>query len=164
VDGHESDRAFAPALAAALGVEVPASPGQSSASGDLSLLAIGPNRFLIVDAAGQGGLADALRQTLSDRHHAILDVSHGRAVFRVGGDIRRDLLSKLCQIDLHPRAFALGSVAATLCAGVAGVIHHAAPDAFDLYVPRSFARHVREEILHRGEEYGVVLATYSGSV
>ncbi|MEO1796061.1 MAG: sarcosine oxidase subunit gamma family protein [Pseudomonadota bacterium] len=47
-----------------------------------------------------------LRAALQDSHHLVQDVSDARAVFRLEGPDGREVLSKLCPVDLRPGLWA----------------------------------------------------------
>jgi len=114
-------------------------------------MTVGPGRYL---ASGEGA-AEAFADVAGQEHLTVQDVSHARTVLVLAGDAVRDLMSKVCAIDLHPAVFPKGAYAVTPVAGIEAVIRCVDEDRFELYVVRSFARHVLEAIIHRGAEYGV---------
>ena len=142
-----------PALRSELGLELPA-PGASTASADISILWCGPSRWLVVGArAANAGLASALARAAPAL--AVVDLSHARTVLRLSGCRVRDVLAKICAVDLHPRAFALGGCAATVFARLPALVHlvNDTP-TFDIYVPRTFARESWDGFVAAAAEFG----------
>ncbi|MEN8917520.1 MAG: sarcosine oxidase subunit gamma family protein, partial [Octadecabacter sp.] len=75
---------------------------------------------------------------LAKSHFLAVDVSDARAVFTVSGDGARDVLARLCPVDLHPDSFGLGQVRRTRMAQIAAAfwMHD---DGFDVVCFRSVA-------------------------
>ena len=157
-EGRRDDGDFREAAGKALSASLPEGTCGSSGGDGRSFLWTGPNRYQAIAAESEGpAIKAALPDGLQGRHRSIIDLSQARTVFRVSGPALRDFLSKGTSIDLHPRAFPVGSVVVTQVAHVGGTIHHVSEDVFDLYVFRSFGRHVWEWMLEVGEEYGMVI-------
>ncbi len=156
IDGREGDAVYRQAAEVALGLALPETPGTSSAANGKTALWTAPGRWLIVASEGEGpAILTALGEALSGVHRSIIDLSQARCVIRVSGPEALALLSKGNPLDLHPRSFPVGAVAATQLAHVGGTIHHAEDGSYDLYVLRSFALHIWEWALECGEEYGI---------
>ena len=64
----------------------------------------------------------------------------GLAVLRISGPRVRDTFAKGLPIDLDPRAFAVGDVASSILAHIGVTIWRVGETAYDVAVPRSFAR------------------------
>jgi sarcosine oxidase subunit gamma len=88
--------------------------------------AAGPDAALLDRVADAVG-ADALATDQSD----------ARAVFRIAGPGRSDLLERVVAIDVHARAFADDAVAVTEMAGMSAILWTDGPDAVLVAVPRS---------------------------
>lgn len=147
-----SDAAL-PAIEAAIGLLMP-EPGASAANAELTALWCGASRWLAVGPrAAHAGLA--ARLAASAPHVAVVDLSHARTVLRIEGPRSRDVLAKLCALDLHPRAFAGGRCAVSGVAGLTTLIHKLdeAP-IFDLFVQRSFALEIWDCVRAAGAEFG----------
>lgn len=92
---------------------------------------------------------------------AVVDVTHGRALLRMTGDNGRELLAKICAVNLSDRACPNG---AALRTGVGGIVTDLARDdvsgtlSFLLHCERSASRSLLEALLHAGKEFGVVFA------
>jgi sarcosine oxidase subunit gamma len=159
--GNAQDRAFMAAVGRVLDLLLPGEPCTSATRGRLAALWLGPNQWLIACPADEvAGLISALREALAGGHSAIVDVSDARVALRLAGPSARDVLAKGCPLDLHPRAFAVGSCAQTVLAKAAVLIHLVDDDRargpdFDVYVARSFASYAWMWLEDAGREYGV---------
>jgi sarcosine oxidase subunit gamma len=138
-----ADRDGVQAVARALGVPLPRIPNTSTAGENVSSLWLGPDEWLVVsDVEPPPALLERLRGALAGHHAAVTDVSDARTIIRV--TTPGDLLAKGCGLDLHPRAFGPGACAQTLLARIPVILHRPGHEAdIDVYVPRSFAEHLR---------------------
>jgi sarcosine oxidase subunit gamma len=114
------------------GVALP--PPGRAADGEIAALWIGPRRWLLVAREGTG-----LLPRLREAGGAAVDQSEGRTVLRLAGRPVREVLAKGTGVDLDIGAFGRGTCAATLLGHVAVLLHCAADETFDVYVPRSYA-------------------------
>jgi heterotetrameric sarcosine oxidase gamma subunit len=143
------------ALRKSLRVTLPEQPNGAAGAGGPTAIWIAPRRLWLVaaaqDAAGLAGLPDLLAGRA-----AVTDLSHARVVLRLSGPEARTALAKLCQIDLHPKAFGSGRTAQTPLGQVPVLIHcvDEAP-TFDLYLPRSLAQSATEMLTDAAAEFGL---------
>ncbi|MBI4183188.1 MAG: sarcosine oxidase subunit gamma [Proteobacteria bacterium] len=147
---------FLAAVRAALGFELPRAAGASAVAGARAALWLGPAEWLVVAPhEGQGAPERALAGALQGVGGAAIDVSQGRTVVRAQGPRLRDLLAKLCGLDVHSRSLRPGMCAQSGFAHVTALLHlvDAAPTA-DLYIPRSYGRFLWHAILDGALEYG----------
>jgi len=157
--GHLSDPGFGAAVAGALGLDLPARPGIAAGDG-VSALWLGPTEWLVVGGVDrEADLAARLQGALAGRHAAVTNVTDNWTVIALAGPKALDVLAKGCPLDLHPRAFPVGSVAQSMVAQ-ADVILHRADDAdgaprLRLYVRRSFAQYLWDWLADAALEYGV---------
>jgi len=151
--GRRSDAAFGNAIRETLGVAPPA-PCATVERGGLRLVGVGPDEALVVaggyDAAKGGDSAaeaalQRLRSALAATRHAWTDVSSGFATIVLHGPMARDVLSRGCPLDLHPRAFGPGSSAGSLWFK-APILLWQVDDAprYEFTVRRSLARYAWE--------------------
>lgn len=162
--GDPGDRVFMTAVGRMLDLLLPGEPNTTAGRGDVSALWLGPDAWLLTcppDAVATH-IGD-LRIALADVHAAVTDVSDGRVALRLAGPNARDVLAKGCPLDLHPRAFAVGSCAQSLLGKTSVLLHLVADDAgrgatFDVYVARSFAHYLFDWLEDAGREYGVHVA------
>jgi sarcosine oxidase subunit gamma len=143
-------------IAAALGVTVAARPNHAAQKDGVTILWVGPDRWLIVEPERPGReLGARLNEALASTPATLTDLSHGRTVFRIAGCSSRDLLAKGCGVDFHPCAFPVDSCMQSLL-GHVGALLHAVDEAprLDLYVARSYALTVLEWLIESAAEYG----------
>jgi heterotetrameric sarcosine oxidase gamma subunit len=110
-------------------------PGHAATTHDLTALATGPGAWLLLSPTP--GLAARMAGLITTA--SLIDQSHGRALFTLSGPAARDVLSRLCRIDLHPRVFPPGRVAATPLAGLPAILHHA-DTGYTMILPATYAR------------------------
>jgi sarcosine oxidase, subunit gamma len=137
-----------------LGVPLPTEPNTIAANGDLQVLWMGPDEWLVVGRDGVAQHRDALEHALEAEHATIVDVSAHRTAIEVAGADARELLQKGCALDLHPRAFGAGRCAQTLLArtNVVLVARNDDPEYWVL-VRASFAEYLAEWLLDAAAEY-----------
>lgn len=126
------------AVATVAGLALPEQPGQSVANDVATVMAIGPGKILI--EGHETALLPALQAAIGPAIGTVTDLSHARWVFRISGSAAEWVLAKGLAIDLDPAAFPLHQSAASAVHGIGILVRRAEADAFDLYVPRSFAR------------------------
>ncbi|MGW0735022.1 sarcosine oxidase subunit gamma [Streptomyces sp. NPDC002851] len=109
--------AAADAVGLALGTALPLEPNTVSRGGELAVLWLGPEEWLIVGPpATSADLIARLRTAIGDDPAAVVDVSAQRTTLLVAGPRSRDLLAHGCSLDLHPRVFGAGRCAQTTLA------------------------------------------------
>lgn len=143
-------------IAAALGLTMAARPNLAAHKDGVTILWVGPDRWLVVEPERPGReLGARLNEALASTPATLTDLSHGRTVFRIAGCSSRDLLAKGCGVDFHPRAFPVDSCTQSLL-GHVGALLHAVDEApsLDLYVARSYALTVLEWLTESAAEYG----------
>lgn len=157
IRGDASDAEFSSAVAEVLGLELPVTPKTAHRKGARALLWLGPDEWLAVMAAEYDGkLGAGLAETLDDVHHAIVDVSHSRAVIGLQGSNAREVLMKGTNIDLHPRQFGPDNcIQAHL--GRCHMLLHQLDDgpSYDIYIHRSFAVYAWNWLSDAAIEYGL---------
>jgi sarcosine oxidase, subunit gamma len=126
--------------AALAGCALPSEVGATLA-GPLRVLCVAPAEWVLV--------AREPWSTIFARHAAaeptpglvLLDVTDAYATLKVRGREAREVLSKGCGLDLHPRAFPPGRCARTRFAQIPLIIDHVDDEqGFDLHVARSYVR------------------------
>lgn len=140
------------AVAGVLGLELPATPNTVAGVGDIVVLCLRPDDWLITtldDEGRRGGIAVEARRRLAGVAAAV-DQSHGRVVLRLEGEGTRALLQHGCNIDLDAAAFPAGAMAQTGINGIAVLLHAVAAERFDLHVARSFAASLVRWLDHHG--------------
>lgn len=130
------------AVAEALGIVLPAKPGQSTTrtkpGGDVHVLCLAPDWWLLV------GYPDAVAQlaTLRDHHFSAVAVSGQRTTIELEGPHARDVLAHLWEQDLRDKSFPVGNVSQGLMVKAPVILYHIAPSRYWLMVRSSFAVHL----------------------
>lgn len=140
----------------ALGLPLPLEPGTSTQGGELSVLWLGPDEWLVLGPPGtDDGIQALLRSAVASDPASVVDVSAQRTTLLVAGAHARDLLAHGCSLDLHPREFGSGSCAQTMLARspVVLVAQDAAEPVFWVLVNASYAAYVAEWLLDAATEY-----------
>ena len=144
----------AEAAARALGAPLPTAPNTTSANGDVVMLWMGPDEWLVVARDGAERHREALERALGSEHASVVDVSAQRTVIKVAGANARDVLLKGCALDLHPRAFDVGRCVQTLLARAQVVlVARTKEPAYWVFVRASFAEYLAEWLLDAAAEY-----------
>jgi sarcosine oxidase subunit gamma len=142
--GRPSDTAFLAAAGSVLDCRLPVSPNTVQTSGDLTVLWLGPDEWLVLTPPGaEPAIIARLREALHGIHGAVTDVSGNLARLRLAGSAARDVLAKGCSLDLHPRGFQPGQCAQTLIARSGVILHQIdGRPSYDLLPRRSFAEYL----------------------
>jgi sarcosine oxidase subunit gamma len=147
----------AAAVEAALGAALPVTPNRAAEAGDVDVLWMGPDEWLVVAPADdRAGLIARLRAAADGHHATVVDVSAQRTIVELSGSAAAEVLARGCALDLHPRAFGPGRCAQTALARAGVILLARAGGAWWLFVRASFAEYLGEWLLdasaeHRGE-------------
>lgn len=152
VAAFDTERA-ASAIGTAIGAPAPSGRNGVASAGDTTVLWTGPGRWLVVEPESRD-LASLLHHHCPGDVAAITDLGHARAALRVEGAKVRDLLAKLCTLDVDPAAFPLATCAQTQFGQIGVLLYCRVHDGFDVFVPRSFAVSAWEAILDAALEFG----------
>jgi sarcosine oxidase, subunit gamma len=138
--GSMADKKFMAAAKSALGVELPKSPRTSTAFGDVQVLWLSTDQWLVLTGRARviALLAD-LRRALGIIHSLAVDVSDMRAIIRLEGDCVRETLMKGSTLDLISDEYEAGTVRRMRFAEIAALIHVVEHNMIDIYVFRSYA-------------------------
>ncbi len=158
--GNVGDKAFVAAVEQVLGVAPPAQANTVATHRGITLLWLGPDEWLVTLPDGRGAKAlAALEEALAGQHFLVSDVSCSRTVIGLAGEHARDVLSKGCSLDLHPREFGPGRCAQSVLARCHMLLHQLDDTpTYDVYVHRSFADYAWTWLEDAGAEYGVAVA------
>ncbi|MBW8793843.1 MAG: sarcosine oxidase subunit gamma [Streptomyces sp.] len=140
----EPGGAAAEAVESCLGVPLPG-PVRAELSGDVQVLWMGPDEWLLVAPDGRrDGLLARLRSAVGDGFATVTDVSAQRTALALSGDLVRTVLAQGCAIDLDPRVTPVGSCPTTLLAQapVTLVVRGEADCGLWLLVRSSFASYL----------------------
>lgn len=118
-----------------------------------------PGEWVVLGTpAAAAGVVD----DLEGEHLGVIDVTHGRALFRLTGDHAARTLEKLCNLDwgddMTPDgAVVSGSVAAVNC----DLVRHDRDGSRSYLITcdRSLGQYLFDAVLDAGREFGIVAAT-----
>lgn len=140
--GDLSARALKAGATQAGGAKMPAQ-GQANVSGENGLCWMSPDELLILCPYGEVETRlDALTTKLGDMFALALNVSDARAMFRVSGPSAREVLAKLCPVDMSPHAFTPGMFRRTRMAQVPAAFWMEADESLRIICFRSTADYV----------------------
>ncbi|WP_369394929.1 sarcosine oxidase subunit gamma [Streptomyces sp. CG1] len=154
----DAKSAAAGAVGLALGLQLPLEPDTTVRTGDMTVVWLGPDEWLVMGRPGaQRDLDSRIRSAAGDEHVSVTDVSAQRTTLLVTGPRARDLLSHGCSLDLHPSAFGPGHCAQTTLARaqVVLVARDETRAGFWVLVRSSFAGYVADWLLDAAVEYRV---------
>jgi sarcosine oxidase subunit gamma len=141
-------RGGAPVRAAAekaAAVGIPAEACRAIAQEDRAALWLGPDEWLLIAPAAQGGaLAGRLATALAGLPHSLVDVSHRQGAAELRGPQAATLLAAGCPLDLDASAFPVGMCTRTVLAKAEVVLWRTASEVFRIEVARSFVAYVSE--------------------
>lgn len=143
------------AVERALGVTVPREPGRVTGDEANAVLWLGPDEWLMTAPDGHAArVLDTARAAMSDSLGSTVDVSANRTTLRLAGPVAREVLEKVCSVDLHPRAFGPGRCAQTLLGRTQAVLWQVGSEpAYRLLVRNSFAHYLADLLLDAMAEF-----------
>ena len=145
----------------ALGGALPVQPNTTARSGELTVIWLGPDEWLVVAPEGrQESVEKTLRQGIGTEAGSVVDLSAHRTTLELTGARARDVLAKGCSLDLHPTVFGPGRCAQLMLAmaPVLLVPRDGEPSAYWLLVRPSFAAYVRDWLQDASLEYTFISA------
>lgn len=136
------------------GRELPLQVG-ATLSGPMRVLCVGPGEWLIVSHEyPASGLRERIEPDLPEYGLALVDLTDGIAGLDVRGCAAREILSKGCGLDLHPRSFPADWCARTRFAQIPVVIECLDnPPRFELHMARSYFHYLRGWIADAAAEF-----------
>ncbi len=140
--GLATDKAFLAAAKAVLGVDLPRTPRSSASWGDIKVLWLSPDQWLITcPRARAQSLSDDLVKELGSVHSLAVNVSDMRAVLRLEGELAREVVMKGSTLDLTDGSYEPGTVRRMRFAEIAALLHVVDATTIDIYVFRSYAHY-----------------------
>ena len=136
---------IADAVGKELGLALPTEAGTSARSGDVTVLWLGPDEWLVVAPPGAAEqLTGQLRSAIGTEHASVVDVSAQRTTLLLGGSRVRDVLAHGCSLDLHPSRFPAGACAQTMLAHAPVILLALPAGEFWVLVRASFAAYLAD--------------------
>ena len=84
----------------------------------------------------------------------LLELTDSRTIFRIKGAAVRQVLAKGVAVDLHTSVFPVQAIAHTMVEHAGVLLHRVGPEAFELYVPRSYAANLWHWLTESSAEFG----------
>jgi len=121
----------------------------------MRVLCVGPAEWLIVAHERQRlELREDIESELPKYGLALVELTDGFAGLDVRGSAARELLSKGCGLDLHPRSFPAGRCARTRFAQIPVVVECLdEPPRFELFVARSYFHYLHSWLTDAAAEF-----------
>jgi sarcosine oxidase subunit gamma len=142
-------------LQALLGAPLPP-PGKAVLAEAMSAVWIAPACWLVLAPPASGRSLADIMAAAAGAEASIVDQSDGKTCLAITGARARDVLAKVCRLDLHPRVFSPGHAAVTPIAHVNSVIVQSdVTPTFDLIVPSTLAQSFRHALEEAAAEFGV---------
>ena len=158
--GLTSERKFMAAAKAVLGVELPKAPRTSNSFGDVKVLWLSPDQWLILCARDKApALTAELATALAGIHALAVDVSDMRAIIRIEGEAAREVMMKGSSLDFTDEEFVPGYVRRLRFAEIAALFNIVEDNVIDLYVFRSYAHYALDfltKAARQGSEVGLI--------
>ena len=123
-----------------LGVSLPSACGAVTTGDGVSVLWLSPDEFLVVsDERQPAPLTTTLVETLHGEPGSATDLSANRTTLELCGPTAREVLEKGCPLDLHPRAFEVGTAYVTRIGSVPIILWKVTDDVYRILPRSSFA-------------------------
>ena len=140
--GLTTDAGFMAAAKSVLGVDLPVKPRTSAAWGDVKVLWLSTDQWLVLSSRHKAHeLLGQLKAALAGIYSLVVDVSDMRAIIRVEGDGVREVLMKGTSLDLMDKEYVQGCCRRMRYAEIAALLDVVEDNVFDIYVFRSFAHY-----------------------
>ena len=124
-------------------------------NGDTSTAWMSPDELLIMVAYETVGATLAvLEKTLKAQHFLAVNVSDARAVFRIEGPHAREIIAKLCPVDMSPDAFVPGQIRRTRMAQIAAAFWMPTDTRVEIICFRSVAQYAFDLLKDAAEPGG----------
>ncbi|MFO1034550.1 MAG: sarcosine oxidase subunit gamma family protein [Hyphomicrobiales bacterium] len=157
--GLATEKKFMAAAKGVLGVDLPKAPRTSATWGDIKVLWLSPDQWLISCPRGKAQeLANDLTAALAGIHSLAVNVSDMRAIIRLEGERVREVVMKGSTLDLTDGSYTPGTVRRMRFAEIAALLHIVEDKVIDIYVFRSYAHYAWDFIAkaaRKGSEVGL---------
>lgn len=138
--GLATDKKFMAAAKSVLSVDLPKQPRTSASWGDIKVLWLSPDQWLVTCARAKAQeLADTLSKDLAGIHSLAVNVSDMRAIIRLEGEGAREVVMKGSTLDLTDGDYLPGTVRRMRFAEIAALLSIVENNVIDIYVFRSYA-------------------------
>jgi heterotetrameric sarcosine oxidase gamma subunit len=129
--------------------------GRVAIAPDQLSLCVRPDRWLLLTPPASPGATAGAWQTACAGVGAAIDLSSGLTALQLAGRAAREVLVRVCRLDLDPDAFPVGAAAATIMVQVS-VTLAVLPSGLLLLTPSSTARHLRDWLTCTARPFGLM--------
>ncbi|WP_338550993.1 sarcosine oxidase subunit gamma [Roseovarius phycicola] len=125
--------------------------------GDKAVAWMSPDELLVmVPYAEVEATLGVLEKTLKGQHFLAANVSDARAIFSLDGDAAREIIAKLCPVDMATDAFAPGQIRRTRMAQIAAAFWMTSETRIEVVCFRSVAQYAFDLLKDAAEPGGEV--------
>ena len=147
--GNLENKDFVSTAGKILGMIIPKEPCSISTKEKITCMWLGPNEWLLVSNdmiskdSNDYELEKVLFNDISKKNlGSVTNVSDQYTIFNLTGSNIFEILSKACPFDFNSNSFANNKVVQTILNHMDVTIHKKSENDVDLYVRRSFAKHL----------------------
>ncbi|RZF26978.1 sarcosine oxidase subunit gamma [Paraburkholderia sp. UYCP14C] len=156
VRGDTRDAAFVRAVEQVLGCKPPEKANTVARGNGYDMVWLGPDEWLVrSEAAHEATRTAPLQAKLGAAFAGVfasaVDIGSGFTVLEITGTRTRDVLSRGCPLDLHPKLFGVGQCAQSHYFKASITLLPTGADSFDIVVRRSFADYFVKIMLDAAE-------------
>jgi sarcosine oxidase subunit gamma len=156
VRGDTRDAAFMSAVESVIGCRPPERPNTIAQGNGYDALWLGPDEWLVRsatahDASRNAPLQGKLIAAFKGVFASAVDIGSGYTVLEIAGTRTREVLSRGCPLDLHPKLFGRGQCAQSHYFKASLTLLPTGDDSFELVVRRSFADYFVKIMLDAAE-------------
>lgn len=140
--GDLASSALKNAATGAAGVDMPGR-NEIRQVGEQAIAWMSPDELLVLVPHGEvAAKLEQIAATCGTQHHLAVDVSDARALFRLTGRGVREVIAKLCPVDMSPEAFGPGRLRRTRMAQVPAAVWMTDNETVHVICFRSVAQYV----------------------
>ncbi|MGF6774184.1 sarcosine oxidase subunit gamma [Paraburkholderia sp. GAS199] len=156
VRGDTRDAAFVQAIESVLGCALPQKPNTIAQGKGYDVLWLGPDEWLVRsaqshDASRTAPLQGRLGAAFAGVFASAVDIGSGYTVLEISGTRAREVLTRGCPLDLHPKLFGPGQCAQSHYFKASMTLIPTGAESFDIVVRRSFADYFVKIMLDAAE-------------
>jgi sarcosine oxidase subunit gamma len=156
VRGDTRDAAFVQAVQNVLGCRPPEKANTVARGNGYDMLWLGPDEWLVRsatahDATRTAPLQAKLGAAFAGVFASAVDIGSGYTVLEISGTRTREVLSRGCPLDLHPKLFGDGQCAQSHYFKASITLLHNGANSLDIVVRRSFADYFVKIMLDAAE-------------
>jgi sarcosine oxidase subunit gamma len=156
VRGDTRDAAFVRAVENVIGCRPPEKPNTTAEGNGYDMLWLGPDEWLVCSATAHNAAQTAPLQgklvaAFAGVFASAVDIGSGYTVLEISGTRTREVLSRGCPLDLHPKLFGKGQCAQSHYFKAPVTLLPAGGERFELVIRRSFADYFVKIMLDAAE-------------